>query len=166
MKAWTHTLFTSVSHFHFFFFFNSSLDPPKTIFKFYPFIFSSQVDFRAKIWACNFCFQRNPVSATTCNMFLCLIHPLTSVSSSISLRNKCYHSTFLYCWADNSFMFVQFPPSYAGISEVNQPAELMPQFSTIEYIVQVNECVFAPWPRPCITCTADLLCKREHDDFH
>ncbi|XP_010777439.1 protein transport protein Sec23B [Notothenia coriiceps] len=50
-----------------------------------------QVDFRAKIWACNFCFQRNP-----------------------------------------------FPPSYAGISDVNQPAELMPQFSTIEYIVQVN----------------------------
>uniref|UniRef100_A0A669DZL7 Protein transport protein SEC23 n=1 Tax=Oreochromis niloticus TaxID=8128 RepID=A0A669DZL7_ORENI len=48
-----------------------------------------QVDFRAKIWACNFCFQRNP-----------------------------------------------FPPSYAGISDVNQPAELMPQFSTIEYIVQ------------------------------
>ncbi|XP_017272529.1 protein transport protein Sec23B [Kryptolebias marmoratus] len=48
-----------------------------------------QVDFRAKIWACNFCFQRNP-----------------------------------------------FPPSYAGISEMNQPAELMPQFSTIEYIVQ------------------------------
>lgn len=35
-------------------------------------------------------------------------------------------------------MFLQFPPSYAGISEVNQPAELMPQFSTIEYIVQVN----------------------------
>lgn len=33
----------------------------------------------------------------------------------------------------------QFPPSYAGISEVNQPAELMPQFSTIEYIVQVNK---------------------------
>ncbi|NWQ67002.1 SC23A protein, partial [Neopipo cinnamomea] len=48
-----------------------------------------QVDFRAKLWACNFCFQRN-----------------------------------------------QFPPAYAGISEVNQPAELMPQFSTIEYIVQ------------------------------
>lgn len=33
---------------------------------------------------------------------------------------------------------LQFPPSYAGISEVNQPAELMPQFSTIEYIVQVR----------------------------
>lgn len=33
---------------------------------------------------------------------------------------------------------LQFPPSYAGISEVNQPAELMPQFSTIEYIVQVG----------------------------
>lgn len=36
------------------------------------------------------------------------------------------------------FLSLQFPPSYAGISEVNQPAELMPQFSTIEYIVQVN----------------------------
>ncbi|KAG5265579.1 hypothetical protein AALO_G00244050 [Alosa alosa] len=30
----------------------------------------------------------------------------------------------------------QFPPTYAGISEVNQPAELLPQFSTIEYVVQ------------------------------
>nr|2YRC_A Chain A, Protein transport protein Sec23A [Homo sapiens] len=34
-----------------------------------------QVDYRAKLWACNFCYQRN-----------------------------------------------QFPPSYAGISELNQPA--------------------------------------------
>lgn len=33
---------------------------------------------------------------------------------------------------------LQFPPSYAGISEVNQPAELLPQFSTIEYVVQVS----------------------------
>ncbi|MGH0155097.1 UNVERIFIED_CONTAM: hypothetical protein FKN15_038774 [Acipenser sinensis] len=48
-----------------------------------------QVDYRAKLWACNFCYQRN-----------------------------------------------QFPPAYAGISDVHQPAELMPQFSTIEYIVQ------------------------------
>ncbi|MEQ2238682.1 Protein transport protein Sec23A, partial [Ilyodon furcidens] len=48
-----------------------------------------QVDYRAKLWACNFCYQRN-----------------------------------------------QFPPSYAGISEVNQPAELLPHFSTIEYVVQ------------------------------
>lgn len=47
-----------------------------------------QVDYRAKLWACNFCFQRN-----------------------------------------------QFPPAYTGISEVNQPAELMPQFSTIEYMI-------------------------------
>ncbi|MEQ2173101.1 Protein transport protein Sec23A, partial [Goodea atripinnis] len=51
----------------------------------------SQVDYRAKLWACNFCYQRN-----------------------------------------------QFPPSYAGISEVNQPAELLPHFSTIEYVVQVR----------------------------
>uniref|UniRef100_A0A7N5JNF0 Protein transport protein SEC23 n=1 Tax=Ailuropoda melanoleuca TaxID=9646 RepID=A0A7N5JNF0_AILME len=48
-----------------------------------------QVDYRAKLWACNFCFQRN-----------------------------------------------QFPPVYTCISEVNQPAELMPQFSTIEYVIQ------------------------------
>ncbi|XP_078001202.1 protein transport protein Sec23A-like [Glandiceps talaboti] len=45
-----------------------------------------QVDYRAKLWACNFCFQRNP-----------------------------------------------FPPQYRGISEQHQPAELIPQFSTIEY---------------------------------
>uniref|UniRef100_A0A7N5ZY66 Protein transport protein SEC23 n=1 Tax=Anabas testudineus TaxID=64144 RepID=A0A7N5ZY66_ANATE len=62
-----------------------------------------QVDFRAKIWACNFCFQRNP-----------------------------------------------FPPSYAGISEVNQPAELMPQFSTIEYIVQ--EMLGLSKPGLCVVC--------------
>lgn len=42
------------------------------------------------------------------------------------------------------FVFVQFPPSYAGISDVNQPAELMPQFSTIEYIVQVNTKCLSP----------------------
>ncbi|XP_069807474.1 protein transport protein Sec23A [Dendropsophus ebraccatus] len=48
-----------------------------------------QVDYRAKLWACNFCYQRN-----------------------------------------------QFPPTYAGISDMNQPAELLPQFSSIEYVVQ------------------------------
>ncbi|CAG0921771.1 unnamed protein product [Notodromas monacha] len=47
-----------------------------------------QVDFRARIWVCNFCFQRNT-----------------------------------------------FPPNYAGISEQNQPPELIPQFSTAEYII-------------------------------
>ncbi|KAF5925834.1 hypothetical protein HPG69_002285 [Diceros bicornis minor] len=51
-----------------------------------------QVDYRAKLWACNFCYQRN-----------------------------------------------QFPPTYAGISELNQPAELLPQFSSIEYVVLVHE---------------------------
>ncbi|XP_004698210.1 protein transport protein Sec23B [Echinops telfairi] len=41
--------------------------------------------------------------------------------------------------ADGSFIGVcptLFPPAYTGISEVNQPAELMPHFSTIEYMVQ------------------------------
>uniref|UniRef100_A0A8C6PF78 Protein transport protein SEC23 n=1 Tax=Nothobranchius furzeri TaxID=105023 RepID=A0A8C6PF78_NOTFU len=69
-----------------------------------------QVDFRAKIWACNFCFQRNP-----------------------------------------------FPPSYAGISEVNQPAELMPQFSTIEYIVQRGP------PTPLIFMYVVDTCLEEED---
>ncbi|KAJ6655663.1 hypothetical protein lerEdw1_004899 [Lerista edwardsae] len=54
-----------------------------------------QVDYRAKLWACNFCYQRNQII----------------------------------------FLF-QFPPTYAGISEMNQPAELLPQFSSIEYVVQ------------------------------
>ncbi|XP_037963230.1 protein transport protein Sec23A isoform X1 [Plutella xylostella] len=47
-----------------------------------------QVDYRAKLWVCNFCFQRNP-----------------------------------------------FPPQYAAISEQQQPAELIPNFSTIEYTI-------------------------------
>ena len=28
-----------------------------------------------------------------------------------------------------------FPPQYAAISEQNQPAELIPQFSTLEYTI-------------------------------
>jgi len=47
-----------------------------------------QVDFRAKLWVCNFCFNRNT-----------------------------------------------FPPQYAAISEQNQPAELIPMFSTLEYTI-------------------------------
>lgn len=29
-----------------------------------------QVDYRAKLWVCNFCFQRNPVSVLLCMNFL------------------------------------------------------------------------------------------------
>lgn len=47
----------------------------------------------------------------------------------------CPHETLL-C----SLCSLQFPPAYAGISEVNQPAELMPQFSTIEYVIQAGNC--------------------------
>uniref|UniRef100_A0AAZ3P4Q4 Protein transport protein SEC23 n=1 Tax=Oncorhynchus tshawytscha TaxID=74940 RepID=A0AAZ3P4Q4_ONCTS len=76
-----------------------------------------QVDYRAKIWACNFCFQRNP-----------------------------------------------FPPSYAGISDVNQPAELMPQFSTIEYIVQemlglTNPSATGPQGRPAAPQDPAVTCR-------
>ncbi|CAG0878530.1 unnamed protein product [Darwinula stevensoni] len=53
-----------------------------------------QVDYRARIWVCNFCFQRNT-----------------------------------------------FPPNYAGISEHNQPPELVPQFSTAEYIITRATCL-------------------------
>ncbi|XP_064456633.1 protein transport protein Sec23B-like [Ornithodoros turicata] len=53
-----------------------------------------QVDYRAKLWVCNFCFQRNP-----------------------------------------------FPPQYASISEQHQPAELIPQFSTIEYTIMRATCI-------------------------
>lgn len=49
------------------------------------------VDYRAKIWICNFCLQRN-----------------------------------------------NFPPQYSGISEQLQPAELSPQYTTIEYTLVVN----------------------------
>jgi len=52
-----------------------------------------QVDYRAKVWSCNFCFQRNP-----------------------------------------------FPPQYAAISEQHQPAEIIPQFSTIEYTLTRAQC--------------------------
>ncbi|XP_059504481.1 protein transport protein Sec23A isoform X1 [Stegostoma tigrinum] len=69
-----------------------------------------QVDYRAKLWACNFCFQRN-----------------------------------------------QFSPSYSGISEVNQPAELLPQFSTIEYVVQRGT------PAPLIFLYVVDTCLEEDD---
>ncbi|XP_052698712.1 protein transport protein Sec23A-like isoform X1 [Crassostrea angulata] len=52
-----------------------------------------QVDYRAKVWACNFCFQRNP-----------------------------------------------FPPQYAAISDQHQPAEIIPQFSTLEYTITRATC--------------------------
>ncbi|KAK6639030.1 Protein transport protein Sec23A [Polyplax serrata] len=53
-----------------------------------------QVDFHAKLWVCNFCFQRNP-----------------------------------------------FPPQYAAISEQNQPVELIPMCSTIEYTLVRAQCL-------------------------
>ncbi|XP_046379969.1 protein transport protein Sec23A-like isoform X1 [Haliotis rufescens] len=52
-----------------------------------------QIDYRAKVWSCNFCYQRNP-----------------------------------------------FPQQYAAISEAHQPAEIIPQFSTIEYTINRATC--------------------------
>ncbi|XP_014666484.1 PREDICTED: protein transport protein Sec23A-like [Priapulus caudatus] len=48
----------------------------------------SQVDYRSRVWVCNFCFNRNP-----------------------------------------------FPPQYAAITEQHQPAEIIPNFTTIEYSI-------------------------------
>uniref|UniRef100_A0A2C9JPM8 Protein transport protein SEC23 n=1 Tax=Biomphalaria glabrata TaxID=6526 RepID=A0A2C9JPM8_BIOGL len=52
-----------------------------------------QIDYRAKMWTCNFCYQRNP-----------------------------------------------FPPQYTAISEQHQPAEIIPQFSTLEYTITRATC--------------------------
>ncbi|KAM9289955.1 LOW QUALITY PROTEIN: protein transport protein Sec23A [Cariama cristata] len=66
--------------------------------------------------------QYEPVlcSRTTCRAVL---NPLCQVD---------YRATWAcnFCYQRNQF------PHYAGISEMNQPAELLPQFSSIEYVVQ------------------------------
>ncbi|CAH1792238.1 unnamed protein product [Owenia fusiformis] len=76
-----------------------------------------QVDYRAKLWTCNFCFQRNP-----------------------------------------------FPPQYAAISEQHQPAELIPQFSTIEYTLTRATCnppVFLFVVDTCMDDDEDLQALKE-----
>ncbi|XP_013414578.1 protein transport protein Sec23A isoform X2 [Lingula anatina] len=69
-----------------------------------------QVDYRAKLWACNFCFNRNP-----------------------------------------------FPPQYAAISEQHQPAEIIPQFTTLEYTLPRVTC-----PPPVFLIVLDT-CMDEDD---
>ncbi|XP_065882430.1 protein transport protein Sec23A-like [Dysidea avara] len=49
----------------------------------------------------------------------------------VDYRSKSWLCNF--CFARNAF-----PQNYAGISEVNQPAELIPQFSTAEYRLKRN----------------------------
>lgn len=44
-----------------------------------------------------------------------------------------------------------FPPSYAGISENNQPAELYPQYSTVEYVLYKQKLA----PPPCFLLVID-----------
>jgi len=68
------------------------------------------VDYRAKIWTCNFCLQRN-----------------------------------------------NFPPQYAGITEQLQPAEISPQYTTIEYTL-----VRAP-PQPAVFLFVVDTCMDEED---
>ena len=52
----------------------------------------------------------------------------------IGLSKTPYLQRFNHNW---SCFIQQFPPQYAGITEQHQPAELIPQFSTIEYTLQV-----------------------------
>ena len=42
-----------------------------------------QVDYRAKLWVCNFCFQRNPVSFGVCGLLLIIVIKLLSQKKSI-----------------------------------------------------------------------------------
>uniref|UniRef100_A0A3Q4I2I3 Protein transport protein SEC23 n=1 Tax=Neolamprologus brichardi TaxID=32507 RepID=A0A3Q4I2I3_NEOBR len=66
--------------------------------------------------------QYEPVLCSRANC-KAVLNPLCQVDFRAKIWSCCYLKHI-------------FPPSYAGISDVNQPAELMPQFSTIEYIVQ------------------------------
>ncbi|CAG5120210.1 unnamed protein product, partial [Candidula unifasciata] len=71
-----------------------------------------QIDYRAKMWTCNFCYQRNP-----------------------------------------------FPPQYAAITEQHQPAEIIPQFSTLEYTITRATC------HPPIFLLVVDTCFPEDDDL-
>ena len=53
----------------------------------------------------------------------------------------------------------QFPPQYTAISEQHQPAEIIPQFSTLEYTITVSVCVFV-----CVCIGMFVLSKT--DDFY
>ena len=50
----------------------------------------SQVDYRAKLWACNFCFQRNQV----CNLIIC-IYTYIHFVFVVLFWNRLYQLTFL-----------------------------------------------------------------------
>ena len=43
----------------------------------------------------------------------------------------------IFC-VNPDLLLLQFPPQYAAISEQHQPAEIIPQFSTIEYTITVS----------------------------
>uniref|UniRef100_A0A8C4QA56 Protein transport protein SEC23 n=1 Tax=Eptatretus burgeri TaxID=7764 RepID=A0A8C4QA56_EPTBU len=60
---------------------------------------------------------------------LCSRATCRSVLNPLCFQSPPLHTHF-------SFLFLQFPPTYSGITEMNQPAELVPQFTTIEYMVQ------------------------------
>ena len=58
--------------------------------------------------------------------------------SIISLYVVALEIFLVFCFINLCEFFFQFPPQYTAISEQHQPAELIPQFSTIEYTLTVS----------------------------
>ncbi|KAL0270106.1 UNVERIFIED_CONTAM: hypothetical protein PYX00_007623 [Menopon gallinae] len=73
--------------------------------------------------------QYDPVLCTRSNC-RAILNPLCQID---------YHSKLWVC----NFCFQRnpFPPQYAAISEQNQPAELIPHYSTIEYTITRAQCL-------------------------
>lgn len=94
-------------------------------------MFCSQVDYRTKSWTCNFCFQKNAVSKLRVPQFV-LDNFTVHYYVECNIMYVCLIFLAILC-------VLQFPPQYAAISEQHQPAEIIPQFSTIEYTLTVKK---------------------------
>ncbi|VDM20714.1 unnamed protein product, partial [Hydatigera taeniaeformis] len=78
----------------------------------------------------------DPVVCTRCRGIL-------NAFCQVDVRSKCWNCCL--CSSRNTF-----PPQYAGMTEQNLPAELMPQFTTIEYTITK-----APTPPPIFLVVMD-----------
>ena len=66
-------------------------------------------------------------------------------SPFLTLPSSLPHSLPYSSLSSSLSLFLQFPQHYSAITETNQPAELIPQFSTIEYQLQVCRGDYALW---------------------
>ena len=71
-------------------------------------------------------------------MVLSTLHLHTILQTWFSYLVYIYIHITYYCYYVFFFLSQKFPPQYAGITEQHQPAELIPQFSTIKYTLQVK----------------------------